>query len=173
MSLGPTFVKFADGVVLKNPLVTFATRAIRNKRGSGAALKLRGFLCWDEDEPLELVIQHPGPSFSQKECVTLVRSMIRYLFRENPDVRERSRVFGVVHGSRTRFWPEAPISDPGFSALSVFLTNPDLEKGFPCSGPLADRQGERVQGATMQEISAEGTYYHFGNAGPRCWEAAG
>jgi len=64
MSLGPTFVETQQGTWYKNPVIR----------------RPDWFVCWDEDEPIELVIKRPGPTVDEilKELAGAGWSLKRY-----------------------------------------------------------------------------------------------
>ena len=65
MSLGPTFVKMADGKWYKNPVLY----------GNSS----QWFLCFDEDDPPELVIHQPKEQFSKADRWELIDRLLANL----------------------------------------------------------------------------------------------
>lgn len=124
MSLGPTFVETQSGVWYKDPVIR----------------RPDWFICWDEDEPIELVIKRPGPT-----CDDILRNLAQAGWQ----LKRYSKRSGRAHRCFT-----GNFSDPMHPAEAFFLTQlngptDDLLEGCEKADCL-DRRGQPQR---------EGTYY--------------
>lgn len=125
MSLGPTFVQSASGLWYRNPIVGLAD----------------WFICWDEDEPIELVRKDGAmPAVEILAHLAMEKWLLR--FYNNRNVRGHrfaGRIFDGLMLPATAHFLTQVLSGPPDNLITshngVFKEHPHMEGTYYVSGP--------------------------------------